>query len=487
VLVAVWVGTACGQADEAGDRAEESDLQVIVGATNGAETARFESVMVEGEYSMTMAGVVDFAANVGEATLVSANAPADVAPDFVPERYVLRWIGGTVYFKFEFEPGSEPADGLVGDMFAGKWMKAPMGIDAENCTGTGPDSFFSAMTGLPDGADVEGAFIGVLERLEEFGATLDEQGSEEVRGEDTTRWRVIMSSPPPSTTVPPGCDGEWDELDDTTVTGREIWTDADDRMRRVRVSRTADSSMFPEEDEVEPSSVTQTMTTEFFDFGVEVHVEAPPPSDVFDPDDMNGLLEDSGEAVPDGPAAQIEAAEDAGTVDPASWKSIASGTLGGQPWTLWRATSSKGWPCYEGQGIPGGETWSVVDSGDIEHEGRPVFCMPDSTMAFLDFQLFFSQADGDEWDLLGVSMKPDQPVTLQLFDGTSVELTPDPATGAVQWTGRVANPPQRISLDQFTCQPTMMFPESDADDDFSTGGMPCLGPWVMSAMESIDD
>ena len=204
--------------------------------------------------------VMDFGAMAG-AMGSTGEMPAEVAE--LMGSMEVRQIGDTVYLKFplitafmgaQTEWVSMPAEegaGLAGSMGAGA---AP----------SDPTSFLGSLS------DAEG--------------TVEELGSEDVRGFSTTRYRVVV-------------DDSWreqltaEELADLEAQGplpetsfpMDLWIDGDGLVHRMAMDVTSED--VPEsEDEFE----SMTMTFDFFDFGQTVTIEPPPADQVTDVSEVAG-------------------------------------------------------------------------------------------------------------------------------------------------------------------------------------------------------
>lgn len=156
--------------------------------------------------------------------------------------------GGTVYVRL---PAVGPIEGVLGDA---EWL----GVDletagfAEGITG----SIVEPLTAVDPSR--------ALELLTEAGAEVVEDGEEDVRGTPTTRYRIVL-------------DGEQASehgFGADEVAGR-AWVGDDGLLRRVELAYAG------------PMGAAE-VTTDLFDFGVEVDVEAPPADDVTRVDDLLG-------------------------------------------------------------------------------------------------------------------------------------------------------------------------------------------------------
>src|SRR4029078_13332347 len=105
----------------------------------------------------------------------------------------------------------------------------------------------------------------VLGALHQQGVTVTKIGTDTVRGSDTTHWRVDVASVPSTTIAADDCSA------DAAMHTLELWTDNEDRVRRIQAAGS------------EGGMISLKATTEFYDSGVPVDVNAPPASQVSDP------------------------------------------------------------------------------------------------------------------------------------------------------------------------------------------------------------
>lgn len=94
------------------------------------------------------------------------------------------------------------------------------------------------------------AFFEAFVDVDEVASGIEVVGEEPVRGVDTTRYRAVEDGNPPDPTVV------------------EIWIDSDGRVRKMTIE---------EYDEIDSGSSARFTDVEFFDFGAELTIEAPPP------------------------------------------------------------------------------------------------------------------------------------------------------------------------------------------------------------------
>ena len=210
----------------------------------------------------------------------------------------------------------------------------------------------------------------------------------------------------------------------------EVWTDSHGRARRVRAGSTTEyvfSFSTPGGDHQQRSRTTVTTTTDFFDFGVPVDVEAPPAADVYDQTDL--LV-----ATAIGPGAVR-----------GGWRAAAQGTFAGRPWTVWFATTTNRWRCYDATGFPPRASGVAVERltqpgapAGPAHDGRRASCSPPGGNFGPPFAAYLAQADGDRYEIVGYLDRDVDALTLRFADGTSARAAADPTTGVVRWSGRAS-------------------------------------------------
>jgi hypothetical protein len=305
----------------------------------------------------------------------------------------------------------------------------------------------SALLGVSSGSSTRVGSVDVLASLRTAGATLTKIGVDSVRETPTTHWRVNIdgvtttTAPARCTTWPSGFDGM-----KVSVPQIELWTDSRDRMRRIVVTttttfKTGAGSILPQSGfattPLRDTTVTQTTTTELFDFGVDVHVEEPAPDQVYDVTAPLGALLS-------GP----------GTVAPAAWRDIAHGSLRGEVWTLWFARTSTRWRCYQLEGI------SPLDLPPFplanpfpKHDGHASECAPSPGGVFENspFTTIVNGLVADPPFLVGRVSESANDARLVFSDGTSTALPIDPDTRIVQWIGPQLPTPVKIDAGGRAC------------------------------------
>jgi hypothetical protein len=146
------------------------------------------------------------------------------------------------------------------------WSKEPAEASGD------PLEFLIPAPGLSDPDDV-------LELLVNASGDIKRQGNEDVRGVETTHYRIRLDSEELVQQVPPAQREEARESLGARSLPVEVWTDRENRIRRVRFQHAG--------------ALKTTMTVELFDFGIEVEVEPPPPEQVLSDEEFDELLESS--------------------------------------------------------------------------------------------------------------------------------------------------------------------------------------------------
>jgi hypothetical protein len=264
LLAAALLLPACG----GGDSVSAAPVAEAASKTTEAGSSRIEFTMaVEAEgqkFKMSGDGVFDYSRPRGRMTVDLGNF-AELSRGVLVDRPMEFVFDGLVYYmRF---PGGLIELGPLGD----KWLKLDLEkVDAKTAldlgglqqTNQNPAQLLQFLRGTSD--DIE------------------ELGQEEVRGVETTHYRATVD-------LDEAVDGtaEIGELPDEmreqleaeiermkNQTGLEtlpvdVWLDEDDLVRRIRIDVT-----FP----VQGEELGLEMTTDFFDFGVDVDV-APPSAD----------------------------------------------------------------------------------------------------------------------------------------------------------------------------------------------------------------
>ena len=233
VLIAASVLVLAGCGSGATARSEDAT----------ADTARLELVITRGgrEGRLALRGIYDYRRRQGSLTTTlegKAGATADTPTE-------VRFFGDRQYSEFE-------SDGTT------YWVAGSEGI------GIGYPA--AAIVPFPEGdADPKESLDRILAAGEEV-----ELGRDEVRGAETTHYRVQVEPKRLSTKVGRPLDLAGGPF------SVDVWADDAERVRRLRVV----------EDEA-----AATLTYEFFDFGVDVDVERPSADQIVTPEELDRISE----------------------------------------------------------------------------------------------------------------------------------------------------------------------------------------------------
>ncbi|MGH2737079.1 MAG: hypothetical protein ACRDKZ_15985 [Actinomycetota bacterium] len=253
VLVGALLLGACGQPGDDSQSPREV-IAAAAGAMQDAGSARMAgSQQVEsGQFAIDTAseGLIDFESGDAQVTMTMSGLPTG------EEKIELRLIDFISYMQLpQF---------LRSDRFQGKdWIK----IDLQKA-GQQMGFDFAAMMQASRQAET------ALQMLK--GATdVEEVGTEELRGVETTHYRYTLDLDRVIQEVPEDLKKSIQAVIDlgTGDIPGEIWVDEDGLTRKM--SYEMSQSMQGQE-------MTQQMTLEYYDFGVDVEVEPPPASDVVD-------------------------------------------------------------------------------------------------------------------------------------------------------------------------------------------------------------
>lgn len=284
----VLVAAACGDGSGSSGSGDAVRVATVARSTDAAGTARFETTVTDGDgrSGFFSRGVVDFVrdrtsgenrSGSGEQQPVSHSITVDGVtysdlrgPDSVPGK---PWRG----FRMLARRGGLLASPSVGDVTA------------------------------------------LVTNLDRAGGKAEVLGSEDVRGESTTHSRYTFDGGPQPREVAMTGSGYPGPL------VIDIWSDAQHRLRRFRVSQG-------------PTEYAQVVDTEFFDFGVPADIEAPPPDQV----------------------ADVTTAD-----EPTSWTVVQQGRAGDVGWRVYRGPIAGG-QCLAYATVPPAATATLLP-GDGEH------------------------------------------------------------------------------------------------------------------------
>jgi hypothetical protein len=229
-LVLVPLLAACG--------AKEGGLESAPGAMKDAGSSRVELRLVGAKVAFVGSGAIDYAHERGQ-LVITDESGGRLVPGGQMEG---RFLGKTTYLGWN----------LFDDR---QWVKetddAPSGTDRliPGFGGPSPDRLLGLL--IKSSKEIEGL------------------GNEEIRGVSTKHYRAH---------VDPMKLGEDDVFAENAELVVDVWVDGDQLVRRLRV---------PEAGEDEAGATV----FDFFDFGVEVDVEAPPADQVRSDEEFENLLE----------------------------------------------------------------------------------------------------------------------------------------------------------------------------------------------------
>lgn len=249
--VLLVVPAACGE-----DRSPSETLSAAASATQDAGTTRISTEQISDiagqQLTSTSEGVVDLSSGDSEATL-SIELPGQP-----PQEVDVIATSDVAYLGAEGLPGAPPdAEWLSIDLQA---TGEQLGLDIEALRQNGA----SQLSYLTQSSDIE------------------EVGTETVRDVDTTHYRFTTDLADLAESGPEELRSSYQSLIDLTgleTIPTEVWIDDDDLVRRLQLEVEIDQG---------GQQVNQTTTVEYFDFGVEVDVEAPPEEDVVDISELTG-------------------------------------------------------------------------------------------------------------------------------------------------------------------------------------------------------
>jgi hypothetical protein len=416
VLVASVIAlAACGgtASTAKSDNGDVPGLAAMLGATEQANTARFDLRMhMDGGISSPIDthanGVIDFAKNRGSASLSAQHPPAKSDETFdMPVE--ARWLDGKSYERYD--PNAKSSDVPV--TAAKPWVRDDSG---DACASNDSSGFLGAMLGMPG---VHTGPANVIDELANRGVALARVGTESIRGTATMHWRADIPKPATPTTL-----GNSDDCGDDFGGGTpklEIWTDDENRVRRITMSSSA---------ELGGSPFSVSVTTELYDYGVEVDVTAPPADQISHGSSMSA----SGSSAPP---------------NLPNLRAVASGTLGSKKWTVNMGNSpSDGGPCFTVEGLP--QPSSMISSAT---------CVPRLPVAMV----LTDTAVSGERLVIGVVGANLGSVQLTFANNGTATVPVDSKTGLFTWSGSASTDVRTITAGSSSCT---LRPVS--------GAMPCI-------------
>jgi len=260
-LLASVLLAACGTAgNNAADNASPPTtkvepleaLSLVSAKTSAAKTAKLAfgvtTVMGSGQTQKIIAqGVADFASRKIRMTMSAAGQKVDVV-----------MLGTTMYMRI---PGQEPQPGKP-------WIKLDLAALAK-ASGT-------QLGGLTQGASNDPTQA--LALLKGVSSDIQEVGAEQVRGADTTHYKVTLDLRKAANQQSPAAKKQFARvLEQAQVRSvpADVWVDGEGRLRKMRYAM-----------KLRPNGATGSVTVrtamELFDFGTTVTVARPPASQVTD-------------------------------------------------------------------------------------------------------------------------------------------------------------------------------------------------------------
>jgi hypothetical protein len=274
-IAAVVTLSACGGGSGSDGGASAAPTATGVGAakliassvdtTAAAKTARMNgevTITVGGDTAtLPLDGALDFETGAFESTYDMSQLGIPGAGD---SKVHARMVDGVMYMNLGDLGGD--ADESLSTMTDGKsWMKLDLGAFGQGSTG--------GVTGLGD-ADPSGT----LEALRGAGE-VETVGTDTLRGVETTHYRAMIDpqkalDEAPANLREQGLKG-LDELGGPVPV--DVWIDGDGQTRKISM-------------DIDAKSGRVATTIEYYDFGTDVDVSAPPADDVFDLRDLFGGL-----------------------------------------------------------------------------------------------------------------------------------------------------------------------------------------------------
>jgi hypothetical protein len=276
-------GSAAGPAGSPGStsasaspKAAASPLQAVQAAYTKTSDERSMQFVLEGKFSSTGMSMAINASGVEDVSTKAADITMTMP---IVGKMEMRLVDGVAYAKLD-------GDGTGGILNTdGKWIKVD---DQEMADSLGADSSFDA-----------DEMLQLLKGTSSSGVT--DKGSATVRGVQTTHYAAQLD-------IAKLAAIEGDSFEDSDVqsmmkeTGMsslpiDLYIDAQGRVRRLGMSMTmkdtpSASPSSSEEDDF-PMSGTFSMTVDFFNFGLPVHITAPAPSEITDGAGLLDGLDDS--------------------------------------------------------------------------------------------------------------------------------------------------------------------------------------------------
>lgn len=261
LLVVSLAVVACGSSPSPAARvASTSDKTSEAGTARMSLESTVRGIPGAPNLSSTADGIVDFGAQRGSLTLTLPEAAAaGMGSDDL--RFV--YDGTVMYFR---SPGALPGVDT-------EWISLDFGALSEQVSGTDIEQFAQAGSNDPSNS---------LALLKGASDSVEEVGTEDVRGEETTHYRATVDLR--KATEQAGAvrdqrqfEAFLDQFPSETIPV-EIWLDEEGRTRRMRIDQP-----IPETPGMSvPPDAGVIMTIELYDFGVDEAIEIPPSDQVTD-------------------------------------------------------------------------------------------------------------------------------------------------------------------------------------------------------------
>lgn len=217
------------------------------------------------DFLMTMSGVPDMPGTVnftgtGAFNLENGNGTMsmDLPLGGLKLKTEARILDGTFYYKYTDESGAVQTPK--------PWLK----VTPEDLLGQGGASALSSSSSSPDSS---------LDLLRTSGADVTEAGKEQIRGVDTTHYKVQVSPAEMANSGDPKVKAQGEELKkiygETTIPA-DVWIDGDGLLRKMTMN--LDLSKLAQG----ATQGSATLGFEFYDYGTPVDVVAPPADEVMD-------------------------------------------------------------------------------------------------------------------------------------------------------------------------------------------------------------
>ncbi len=277
---------------------------VVAGAVAALSVATLVAVVVVSPQQET--GTVDLATGPGARAVVAASAAPEAAGTArglltvagdghtVTASGVGSFGSGDASAEITLDDGGAPAPSLtVLRTSSGIYVRPPAGLNPLSSDKPWLSVDAATLTRLTRltlgdiGTEISGAPLDALSYLRAVSGEVVAEGPDTVRGEPTTRYRVMID---PAKVV-----GQLPEAlrpADADAAGAappslpaNLWIDGQGRLRKLVIASPADGSP-PKGGDLRSLGAT-TVTLELFDFGVPVQVSAPPADEVAD---VGGLL-----------------------------------------------------------------------------------------------------------------------------------------------------------------------------------------------------